>query len=170
MVKPRKQPRLQRKTLLAVGEGKADAAFLVHLRKLYCTDGNGVNVTVRNAHGKGPGNVISTAIGSLRIASYDKKLCLLDTDLDWTAENKKDAKRQKIELIGSTPCLEGLLLLILKKSVPATSDECKQHLKSVTSRSMYDPDDYLEFFTYEQLQIARSQIADLDRLLNSYEG
>jgi hypothetical protein len=45
MVKPRKQPRLQRKTLLAVGEGKADAAFLVHLRKLYCTDRNGVNVT-----------------------------------------------------------------------------------------------------------------------------
>ena len=47
MVKPRKQPCLQRTALVGVGEGegKADAAFLVHLRKLYYTDGNGVNVT-----------------------------------------------------------------------------------------------------------------------------
>jgi hypothetical protein len=120
MAKPSKQVRKQRKTLLAMGEGKAEAAFLAHLRKLYCTNGKGVNVTIRNANGKGPGNVIATAIGALRITSYDKKLCLLDTDLDWTIENKKDAKRKKIELIGSTPCLEGLLLLILQKTVPAT--------------------------------------------------
>jgi hypothetical protein len=34
MAKPSKQVRKQRKTLLAMGEGKADAAFLAHLRKL----------------------------------------------------------------------------------------------------------------------------------------
>jgi hypothetical protein len=170
MAKPSKQVRKQRKTLLAMGEGKTDAAFLAHLRRLYCTDGRGVNVTIRNANGKGPGNVIATAIGALRITSYDKKLCLLDTDLDWTTENKKDAKRKKIELIGSTPCLEGLLLLILQKIVPATSDECKRDLKILTSKSMYEPDDYLDLFTYEKLQIARSRIADLDRMLHLYEG
>ena len=170
MAKPSKQVRTQRKTLLAMGEGKADAAFLAHLRRLYCTDGKGVNVTIRNANGKGPGNVIATAIGAMRIASYDKKLCLLDTDLDWTAENKKDAKRKKIELIGSTPCLEGLLLLILQKTVPATSDECKRDLKILTSKSMYEPDDYLELFTFVQLLIARSKIADLNRMLYLYEG
>ena len=153
-----------------MGEGKADAAFLAHLRRLYCTDGKGVNVTIRNANGKGPGNVIATAIGAMRIASFDKMLCLLDTDLDWTAENKKDAKRKKIELIGSTPCLEGLLLLILQKTVPATSDECKRDLKILTSKSMYEPDDYLELFTFVQLQIARSKIADLNRMLYLYEG
>ena len=164
MAKPSKQVRTQRKTLLAMGEGKADAAFLAHLRRLYCTDGKGVNVTFATPM------VRATAIGAMRIASYDKKLCLLDTDLDWTAENKKDAKRKKIELIGSTPCLEGLLLLILQKTVPATSDECKRDLKILTSKSMYEPDDYLELFTFVQLQIARSKIADLNRMLYLYEG
>ena len=95
----------QRKTLLAVGEGKADAAFLKYLRGIYCSGRSGVKVTVRDASGKGPSNVIGTAIGALRISSYDKKLCLLDTDLEWTKENKSDAKRKKIELVGSTPCL-----------------------------------------------------------------
>ena len=77
----------QRKTLLAIGEGKADAAFLKYLRSIYCSGGDGVNVSVRDACGKGPSNVIGTAIGALRISSYDKKLCLLDTDLEWTKEN-----------------------------------------------------------------------------------
>ena len=43
-----------RKTLLIVGEGDSEAAFLKHLRDLYCSGGAGVAVTVRNAHGKGP--------------------------------------------------------------------------------------------------------------------
>ena len=88
----------QRKTLLAVGEGKSDAAFLKYLRTQFCAGGSGVSVTVRQANGKGPSNVISTAIGALRISSYDKKLCLLDTDIDWTSQNKIDAKRSDADV------------------------------------------------------------------------
>ena len=131
-------PRIaQRKTLLAVGEGKADAAFLRYLRGLYCSGRQGVSVTVRNASGKGPTNVIGTAIGALRIASFDHKLCLLDTDIFWSSKNISDAKRHKIQLIGAPPCLEGLLLQILGKSVPTGSDECKRQLKSITGKSMF---------------------------------
>ena len=160
----------QRQTLLAVGEGKADAAFLRYLRGLYCSDRQGVSVTLRNANGKGPSNVISTAIGALRIASFDQKLCLLDTDIVWTAKNTTDAKRHKIQLIGAVPCLEGLLLHILGKSVPTGSDECKRQLKSITGKSMLEAEDYAGYFPHELLQHARIRMAELDRLLRLFEG
>ena len=160
----------QRKTLLAVGEGKADAAFLKYLRRIYCSGGGGVNVSVRDASGKGPSNVIGTAIGALRISSYDKKLCLLDTDLVWTKQNNSDAKRKKIELIGSTPCLEGLLLQILGRAVPASSPDCKQQLKIITGKDMFDPDDYPANFGYAVLQDQRVHIPELDKLLRLFEG
>ena len=160
----------QRQTLLAVGEGKADAAFLRYLRGLYCSGRQGVSVTIRNANGKGPSNVISTAIGALRIASFDQKLCLMDTDIVWTAKNISDAKRHKIQLIGAVPCLEGLLLRILDKSVPTTSDDCKRQLKSITGKSMLEAEDYAGYFPHELLQHARIRMAELDRLLRLFEG
>ncbi len=160
----------QRKTLLAVGEGKADAAFLKYLRGIYCSGRSGVKVTVRDASGKGPSNVIGTAIGALRISSYDKKLCLLDTDLEWTKENKSDAKRKKIELVGSTPCLEGLLLQILGRAVPASSLDCKRQLKIITGKDMFEAEDYATNFPYAELQNLRADIAELDKLLRLFEG
>jgi hypothetical protein len=170
MVKHLKPHISQRKTLLAVGEGKGDAAFLRHLRVLYCSDGNGVHVTVRSANGKGPGNVISTAIGILRTQSYDKKLCLLDTDIDWTNQNKTDAKRKRIELVGSTPCLEGLLLEILGRPTQDRSEKCKQQLRVITGKDMFEAEDYIENFQFAHLQNARRNIAELDKLLRLFEG
>ena len=73
-----------RKTLLIVGEGDSEEAFLKHLRELYCSGGSGVAVTVRNAHGKGPENVIDHAARQARIYSYDARAALLDTDIPWT--------------------------------------------------------------------------------------
>ncbi len=170
MVRHNKPHIAQRKTLLAVGEGKADAAFLKYLRGLYCSGGNGVKVTVRDASGKGPSNVIGTAVGALRMSSYDKKLCLLDTDLVWTSENISDAKRKKIELVGSTPCLEGLLLQILGIAVPAASDDCKRQLKIITGKDMFEAEDYEANFPYVHLQNLRVQITELDKLLRLFEG
>ena len=76
--KARSITRTQRVTLLAVGEGDSEEAFLKYLRSLYCANHAGVNVTVRNAHGKGPGNVVSTAIGHMRNRAFDRALALLD--------------------------------------------------------------------------------------------
>ena len=170
MARHQSPPIAQRKTLLAVGEGKSDAAFLRYLRGLYCSGRQGVSVTVRNASGKGPTNVIGTAIGALRIASFDHKLCLLDTDIIWSSKNISDAKHKNIQLIGATPCLEGLLMHILGKSVPVSSNECKRQLKTITGTNMYEADDYAGYFSYALLQQVRTSIAELDRLLRLFEG
>lgn len=70
-----KKQRPQRATLLAVGEGDSEVCFLKYLRSLYCANSAGVSVTVMNAHGKGPGNVINTAVGHLQIShlGFDTK-------------------------------------------------------------------------------------------------
>ena len=170
MAKLIKPHRILRKTLLAVGEGKSDTALLKYLKSMVCNDGEGLAVTIRNANGKGPNNVISTAIGATTIAYYDKKLCLLDTDIKWTNENKHAAIKNSIELVGSIPCLEGMLLKILGQSVPHDSATCKQHLNLITKRKMLDPEDFVINFSYSLLQNARSNILELDKLLCIFEG
>lgn len=51
----------QRKTLLVVGEGETEVAFLSYLKRVYCQGENTVKVTVRNAYGKGPEHVLDHA-------------------------------------------------------------------------------------------------------------
>ena len=60
-----KRIRHTRSTLLVVGEGDTEVAFLRHLRVIFCSACKGVEVTIRNAYGKGPENVINTVIGHL---------------------------------------------------------------------------------------------------------
>ena len=161
----------QRKTVLAVGEGKADTAFLYHLRQLYCSDKKGASISIRNAQGKGPSNVISTAIGASKIQQFDQILCLLDTDLDWPLKDIARAKQKNIILIGSEPCLEGLLLNILERGgVLETSSDCKAELQQFTGHTMLKPEHYTQHFSHPTLQEARCRILELDNLIKLFAG
>ena len=90
MTKPNRR---QRKTLLVVGEGDCEYAFLKHLRNMYCSDGAGVNVTIRNAQGGGPDSIVNQVLRHIRLASFDKQIALLDTDIAWSDSLKKIAKK-----------------------------------------------------------------------------
>lgn len=162
--------RQQRQTLLAVGEGHSEAAFLKHLRSLYCASGVGLSVTVKNAYGKGPDNVIEHSLRLAATAAYDHRLCLLDTDIEWPAAMRNKAKRKKIFLIGSEPCLEGLLLDILGQSKHGTSTDCKRSLRSITKSEMTEPTDYKTLFIKQTLDQARKRISALDELIKMFEG
>ncbi len=87
--------RKQRKTLLIVGEGQTEHAFLKYLVSLFCRDKQGPKATVENAHGKGPENILNTAIRIKRRASYDKTVAVLDTDIPWTQSLKREARSNK---------------------------------------------------------------------------
>jgi hypothetical protein len=164
-----KKLRLQRKTLLAVGEGDTEVAFLKHIRSMYCSDGLGVSLTIKNANGKGPDNVINHAIKCLSLAAFDKRLCLLDTDLKWPDKTVKIAKKHKVELIGSVPCIEGLLLAMLDKTVPDLSDTCKKTLQQVSKNDMTESNHYEPLFPKPTIQQARVKITELNHLLNLIE-
>jgi len=162
-----------RQTLLAVGEGDTEEAFLKHLRELYCADGVGVSVTIRNARGKGPEHVVGHAVGQCRDADYDHRLVLLDTDLPWTESLQKRARQHRICMVGSTPsCIEGLFLRILGAAVTEgiSSSEYKRRLRDRTGRDMTEKAHYEQLFTKSVLEEARSRIPLLDELLRYFNG
>ncbi len=165
-----KKQRQIRATLLAVGEGDTEEAFLKYLRSIYCSGNAGVSVTIMNAHGKGPGNVVGTAVGHLRMRAFDQALTLMDTDLEWTKKDREAARKNKIDLIGSTPCIEGMLLRLLGKPVPDQSVQCKKAMIQLTKVDLTDPVAYSELIPKATLDAARLKMPELDHLLGLLEG
>ena len=159
-----------RPTLLVIGEGDCEVAFLKHLRQMFCSDGLGVNVTIGNAHGKGPEHVVDHTRRQSRQYGYTQVAALLDTDIVWTDQLKKLARQNKIHLIGSSPCLEGLLLAILELRVPDASAECKKTLRQHLGFDMTEREHYQTSFHRRAMESARQRIPELDCLLRLFEG
>lgn len=161
----------QRKTLLIVGEGATEEAFLQHLRSLYCANKNGPKVTIKNAHGKGPENVLNCALREMsRTADYSQVAVLMDTDIPWTAKLERQANIRNVILIGSKPCIEGLFLNLLEKSVPQTSIECKDHIKiHFNNCDLLLPSSYGAWCTSELLRSHENRIDALKNLLSLFK-
>src|SRR5699024_7020427 len=87
MSKRRDRKRRIRKTVLAVGEGHTEIGFLKYLRSLYCSTQNrstiAPKVIIKNAYGKGPEHIYSTALAERQNKSFDRAFVLLDTDVEW---------------------------------------------------------------------------------------
>ena len=162
--------RFQRKTLLVVGEGDTEVAFLKYLRSLYCASGKGAKVTVDNAHGKSPENIVNSAIRHLGSAAFDKKVCLLDTDIAWPPAVCTKAKKNKVTMLGATPCSEGLFLDILGVPFASITDECKSKIASMFNFSLTNERNYPRAFDRNKLDEARQRIRTLNDLLNFYEA
>ncbi|MHB1351686.1 MAG: hypothetical protein ACYCWA_00055 [Thiobacillus sp.] len=157
-------------TVLIVGEGDTEKAFLDHLRTHYVTRGCGVSVTTRNAHGKGPENIVDVAIRHAKGADYSIVAVLMDTDLPWTPALRKLAQTKKICLIGASPCCDGLLLGILGDSVPGGSDHCKAKLLQRLGKKPVVKEAYANDFTKALLDVRRDAIKPLDKILTLMAG
>ncbi len=112
-----------RPTVLLVGEGYAECAFLKHLKGLYLQRSSSVAVTIKNAYGKGARHVVDVAIRQSRNAQFDTVAALLDTDTGWNEKTASLANRAKVIVIQATPCLEALLLRAHKKPVEGKTVE-----------------------------------------------
>ncbi len=168
--RPSQVLRKARTTVLIVGEGDTEKAFLDHLKALYVTRGCGVSVAVRNAHGKGPDNVVDVAIRHARGAAYSIVAVLMDEDLPWTPELRKLARSKRICLIGADPCCDGLLLDILGVPVPTESAKCKAGLFARLGKNPHTSDAYRREFTKALLDSRRGTVASLDKLLSLMAG
>mgnify|MGYP001167344237 CR=1 FL=1 len=134
------------KTLLLVGEGYAEKAFLSHLKSLFS---NGVfKITIVTAGGKGPEHVISHAISCKKCDGYDFVIVLLDTDIQWPRTHVQKAMSAGLNLVGSDPCLEGLLLDVIGHAKSPTNSGCKKLLHPILSGSCTERDSYAEAYTH----------------------
>lgn len=166
---PSYKRRAIRHTVLLVGEGKTEWALLRHIRSLYISRGRGVSVKILNAHGGGPDQVVDYAIRQRENAAYNHVAVLLDTDLEMSAAAQKRARLKKIQIIGSTPCIEGLLLKILNEPVPYTCAECKARITKLLAFRLTIPDNYRTNFPKEYLEARRDIVPELATLLDYFQ-
>lgn len=122
----RKPRSVNKTTLLVMGEGEHDKAFLSHMKGIYHERGSGSKITLDFSSGGSPHDIIKDTVKKSRHVGYDQKFILMDSDVPVRQQDIKEAKDSGILILYSTPlCLEGMLLSVLKKSIPHTAQKCK---------------------------------------------
>ena len=152
------------RTLLLVGEGETEQAFLQHVKTLYVSRGGGLRVTVRCAHGKGAGHVVDYAIRQ-RVHQFDQIAALLDTDAGWNAAVQKRAREKHIQLLKSEPCFEAMLLRAIGQTANGSAKDLKARLAPWVQDDALDSRHYATHFGLEALQAGRRVEPTLDDLL-----
>lgn len=109
------------KTLLIVGEGYDEVAFLNHLKQFPGVCGRGVEITIRNARGKGAAGVIDCAIKLKANAAFDKRrpFCGYRYGLDTPAVAKTRQAQWHTSIDLASLPLEALLLQVALAKRPA---------------------------------------------------
>lgn len=157
-----------RKTLLIVGEGHSEKAFLNHLKLHYCV--KEINVDVVNARGKGPEHILNYALNCQEYSPRNMVGVLLDTDLKWPSDLVKRTSEQGFQLMGTIPCIDGFLLDILNETKPNGSQKCKDKLLNILPGPSTDKDTYSTVLSKDILDKAREKNEVLNDLINIIQG
>jgi hypothetical protein len=165
--KTKREPRRTKPTVLFVGEGKTEVAFIKHLKRQYQPERNPpVRIDIEN--GKDSGQVLRTALKITAMRQYDVVVCLFDLDKALPKGDMRKALAKKFVLIGADPCIEGFMLEILKQGVPERSHACKKHMHPQLTGKETDSRSY-PMFTKEILEQRRDTLINLDVILNLIE-
>lgn len=157
--------RAVRFTLLAVGEGAAEEAFLRHLKTVYGDD-LGRFVHVRNAKGKGAHHVLAYAIRCQQSVPHDKAVIWIDNDAHWNAADRKKALTKKILVVESEPCMEAVLLGICGVFIDGgTTAEHKRRFEEHFGAPAHEVN-FEQHFGRDALDRARGAVPQLAALLN----
>lgn len=154
-------------SVLAVGEGDSEKAFLEHLKAIYVDRHCGVAMTIRQAYGKGARNVIDHAIRYSRGLSYSRVIALADTDTDYDSSVQCMADAHPMVLIASQPCFEALLLRLHGSDRERTSAEHKAEFESRFGGRVQDRDVLSTHFPKSFLEDVRDKNALIHLLINT---
>ena len=156
-------------TLLIVGEGQSEVAFLNHVKQLFSARGDGRQIKIKNAQGGGAKHVIDWTLSQKLNADYDIVAVIFDTDtICWTEKVKSDAKKNRIHLLTSEPCLEGMLLRALGKSDKGDSKELKNRFSPFVNGDSTVTENYAKYFTKKILMESKEKtIQQLLKLIQS---
>lgn len=126
MAKRKPTRSVNKTTLLVMGEGEHDKAFLSHMKGIYHERRSGSKITLDFSSGGSPHDIIKDTVKKSRHVDYDQKFILMDSDVPVKQQDIKAAKDSGITILYSTPlCLEGMLLSVLKQNIPHTAQKCK---------------------------------------------
>ena len=164
----KKDRRVKLSSLIVVGEGPHDKAFICHLKDLYDNRNTGQKVKVESADGGSPKDILESVLKN-RHADYDKKYVLMDSDITLSQQDRDFARKHRIEIIQSTPwCLEGMLLDALGERVPNGNDACKCKLHPMLAGAPTDKNSYKILFPKEEVDASeKEQLVTLRELLSN---
>ena len=122
----RKPRTVNKTTLLVMGEGEHDKAFLSHMKGIYHERHSGNKITLDFSSGGSPHDIIKDTVKKSHHVDYDQKFILMDSDVPVKQQDIKAADDSGISILYSKPlCLEGMLLSILAQSIRSTAQKCK---------------------------------------------
>ncbi len=157
--------RKAQRTLLIVGEGRHEEAFLNHLKRHYVQRDCGLSVTIKNARGKGAQHVIKWTARQIANAEYDTVAVLLDTDTDWNPKTEKMAKANRIHVLKSEPCFEAMMLRLIGKTATGNAQSLKKQFAPYVNNDATLRDHYALHFGPDCLQAGRGKELTIDALL-----
>ncbi|MBI5331503.1 MAG: hypothetical protein HZB71_12945 [Betaproteobacteria bacterium] len=156
------------RTLLIVGEGYHEEAFLHHVKQLYAPRGCGLAVTIKNARGKGAMHVIDWTIKQIANADFDTVAAMLDTDKDWSPGVAKQARQKKIRVLASEPCFDAVMLRLLGLNAQGEAKTLKKRLAPYLGNSPTERGSYEAHFGKERLEAGRTTEPTMDALLRLF--
>jgi len=156
------------RTLLIVGEGYAEEAFLNHVKRLYAPRGCGLSVTIKNARGKGARHVVDWTRRQIANVDFDSVASMLDTDQDWSEPVAKQARSAKILVLKSEPCFEALMLRLLGQSDAGDAKVLKKRFAPYVNCEPLRAENYATHFGKVLLESRRNQEPAIDALLKLF--
>lgn len=153
------------RTLLLVGEGRTEEAFLAHIKQLYVSRNCGLRVSIKNARGKGAKHVIEWTRRQIANVAYDQVATMLDTDTDWSPAVAKMAEAKKIQVLMSEPCFEALMLRLLRENPTGDAKALKKQFAPFVNHDSTLPQHYATHFSPDLLQAGRALEPTIDKLL-----
>ena len=165
----RNRKRSALKTLLIVGEGEHDQAFVKYLCHLYDCRRTGQKVAVKAGDGGSPEELLRVMMRRYQHAAYDRRVLLLDEDVPIPQAVTRDAGKRGIDIVVSKPiCLEGMLLELLGESIPPSARNCKNVLHPMLSGDPADKQSYARCIQRSLLdQSTNSTLVHLRRLISN---
>ncbi|MBU0649531.1 MAG: RloB domain-containing protein [Candidatus Omnitrophota bacterium] len=173
-----KSTKYTKTTILIVGEGQTEKAFLQYLKELYVTRESDFVIKVECGSGGGPKGVVQKTVRLRSSRAYDRCFVLVDSDRPLETDSKLEERMHKkppIEILKSTPCIEGLFLAILQhpnfSQKNALSDNCKREfeINYISDDKKTDKRSYVDRFTREILDERRKNIQELDAILKAMQ-
>lgn len=157
--------RAVRETVLIVGGGYAEEAFLKHLKSLYTSKAAGRSLTVGNARGGRAVDVVAEAGRIGRRLPHKILVALFDAALDSKGSATKVAQKNKIVAVSCDPCLEAVLLRLHGDLTERDTAGHKGAFAHRFGSPAHDPAVYALHFPQELLNSTRASCQQLDELL-----
>lgn len=156
------------RTLLIVGEGYHEEAFLNHVKQIYSPRGCGLAVTIKNARGKGAMHVVDWTIKQIANARFDVVAAMLDTDQDWSPTVEKRARKNKVLVLASDPSFDAVMLRLLGVNAEGDARVLKKRLAPYLGHDPTQRKNYELHFGNERLEAGRATEPTIDALLKLF--